>query len=864
MFSAGYLVICGWVVLRASAESRPRVVGKYLARYFTKMGPLYIKLGQVLATRFDLLDADTIAELRQLHDGCPPSPARHVEEALRRAYGNSRSEIFAEFGTEPIASGSIAQVHRATLKGGEQVAVKIVKQGVRQSLADDLSMAGAIVWFLHWTIPAVRAINLPRHFQEIGTLLATQADLHRERRDQDELRQRFSNHAFIRIPPTYPEISTEDVLVMEFVDAIPGRNWKEVAVPPLVLAQRLQHGVCTMLYLKGIFHADPHPGNIFFTSDGCITLVDFGLVGRITEDDKWGLSSFFYACVHQEWERAAHRLFRYFVDPESASGRPSAELLTELAAVLRNHFGERARQWSTFGFISDSRRALQKHGGGRLTTAFTQAAFMAFTGEGFVKEIAPDLPVWENCRIFADRASPYMSDDLTIQFDKKLWEERERSRSLRIRASKTLIAPTHLDRYVLPSRYPLFIRKAHGSKLEDEDGNTLVDVSCGYGPHILGYGHPVVTNAIATAVCHGAINALAHESEVLLAEDLTGAFPGAALAVFCNSGTEATMQAIRMCRIYRGRTRIAKFEGHFHGWSDQCLVSVHFRFSGPVNHPTPISPCGVPSSIADSTLVLQYGSDESLESLRKNAGELACVICEPMPTALASIDRDFLRRLRSTCDEIGLPLVFDEIVSGFRVAFGGAQTLANVVPDITCLGKIIGGGLPCGAVVGRAELIETVKTSGDPFLDYETKGFVGGTMSGNSVVCAAGHATLSYLRSHPEIYDDLENKTTWLIRSLQETAGEHGVPFFIRGTNSIFAMRFADSAGSRTIREQQQGSHFKANLALAYYMRVHGTYVPELHTMMLSAAHSYEDLQAVNSAFSASLGEMARDGFFVS
>jgi len=210
-----------------------------------------------------------------------------------------------------------------------------------------------------------------------------------------------------------------------------------------------------------------------------------------------------------------------------------------------------------------------------------------------------------------------------------------------------------------------------------------------------------------------------------------------------------------------------------------------------------------------------------------------------------------------------VPLIFDEIVTGFRVAYGGVQTLTQVIPDLTCLGKVIGGGLPCGAVAGRAELLELIKGSGDPFFDYERRTFVGGTMSGNSIVCSAGHAAIAHLGSHPEIYDELEQKTQWLVRGLAESAAARDLPFFVRGTRSVFSMRFAD-AGAQTVREHQAGSHFKANVALAYYMRRHGVYMPELHTMMLNAAHTPADLDGVIDAFSASLGDMCADGFFVS
>ena len=861
VLSGAYLAAFAVTSLFTQSSRRPRLLGSFLARYLVRMGPLYIKLGQVLATRSDILAEDTIAELRQLHDDCPASRGGYIRALLRRRYGAAFEQRFGSFDFHPVASGSIAQVHCAYLAEGQKVAVKIVKENVRRSLSSDLAVARGVIGCIHVAVPAVRRIRLRQSFVEIEALLIRQTDLHQELLNQQQFGQLFAKHPFIHIPGTYPDLSDHDILVMEFVDAIPGRDWRKVALSPAILAQRLQLAVNTMLHLKGTFHADPHPGNLFFTADGAIIPVDYGIVGHISEDEKWGLSSFFYACTQESWDLAARRLTQYFIDTGDRVDVSEA-LLDELSLVLQRHFGRQSTKWSTFGFVNDARIVLRAHGA-RLTTVLTQAAFMVFTGEGFINQIAPELAVWENCRLFTDRMSPFMSEEIKARFDQLHWSNRLLSRGLHDRAKKSLVAPTHLDRYVVPSRYPLFIQKALGSKLLDCDGNTLIDLSCGYGPHILGYAHPVIVDAIALAAANGGVNALATESEVLLAEDLTAAFMGADVAVFCNSGTEAAMQAIRICRAYRNRDRVAKFEGHYHGWSDQGLVSSWFRFSGPVDSPTPVAPHGVPATTIDGTLVLCYGSESSFEALYEHGHELACVICEPMPAGLARYDRAFLKKLRDCCDEIGVPLIFDEVVSGFRVAYGGIQTITGIVPDLTCLGKIIGGGLPCGAVVGKAWLIESIKPSHDPFLDYETKAFVGGTMSGNSIVCAAGHAMLTYLRDHPILYTELEAKTRWLVSTLTAAAAERQVPFAAHGMTSILSLRFADSYAPRSTREQHQGGYFKANVALACYMRQHGCYMPELHHLMLGAAHTCDDLNEVVSAFSASVADMRRDGLFV-
>ena len=288
-----------------------------------------------------------------------------------------------------------------------------------------------------------------------------------------------------------------------------------------------------------------------------------------------------------------------------------------------------------------------------------------------------------------------------------------------------------------------------------------------------------------------------------------------------------------------------------------------FRFTGTKENPEPIQGAlGTHRKIVENTLILQYGHPASLERLRKYGHELACVICEPMPTSLAGYDLPFLQSLREICTEMDIPLIFDEVVSGFRVAYGGVQNLVNLAPDLSCLGKIIGGGLACGCVIGRQQLVDIAKSSEDPFVDCETKTFLGGTMSGNLLTCAAGLAVLTYLKEHPEIYSQLQEKTQWLADEFCQIARSHDIPFQIRANHSIFSFTFSYKK-TKFYREKLSGSNFKANVALAYYMRKHGVYLPELHTLMLNAAHTQEDLDTVCLAFDRSLREMVADDFFV-
>jgi glutamate-1-semialdehyde 2,1-aminomutase len=429
--------------------------------------------------------------------------------------------------------------------------------------------------------------------------------------------------------------------------------------------------------------------------------------------------------------------------------------------------------------------------------------------------------------------------------------------------ARHLVAPTHLDRYVLPSAFPLIVEHAEGARVHDLDGNAYIDLSSGYGPHMLGYAHPVVVRAVQEAVSRGAVNAFANPAELRLTEAISRAFGPGSKVVLGNSGTEAVQMALRMARAHTGRQGVAKFEGHYHGFSDQGLVSSLFRQSGEAHHPRPVAnSAGMHQAVVDDTLVLQYGEPVSLDRLAAHAKTLACVILEPMPSALAAYDRPFLERLRDVCAQEDILVIYDEVVTGFRVRYGGVQHLADVRPDLTCLGKIIGGGLPCGAVVGRSAVVDIVRTSDDPFTDLEDRAFVGGTMSGNSVTAAAGAAVLGHLRAHPEIYADLRRRTDWLSEELASHAAAAGLPFHVRAARSIFSITF-DQATPRLIRDRLGGPNFKANLALSYYMRKHGVYLPELHTMMLNAAHTDDDVQQVSDAFGLSIREMADDGFFV-
>jgi glutamate-1-semialdehyde 2,1-aminomutase len=769
------------------------------------------------------------------------------------------SAVFESFDWQAVASASIAQVHRGVLRSGQRVAVKVIRRGVAAELRISLGAFGFAVRLAHQLLPFLRQRDLPAHFAKIETLLLLQTDLRNEADNQTRIRDNFEGHPFVRVPRPYAEYSRRNVLVMDYMEGLRGLDFGRVELAPSLLAARLQDAFYTMAYLHGMFHADLHPGNLMFTERGEIILLDFGIVGVFDEAEKWGLCAFYYAATRHDWKLAVERFTRYFV-VGAASIVDMAGYGDALENVLRRHFELQTNKWSTIAFAEDANLVLRDFGA-RFTTSFSNLVLAFVSGEGFVAIVDPDIDIWWNARRFTDRSSPYMSQEVRQRFDSSLAPLMTRSVEWRARAAKSLVAPTHLDPYMLPSEYPIFVRRAQGCELEDFDGNKYIDLACGFGPHLLGYGNPVLRDALAAAADVG-VNAIGHAAEVELAEELTAAFPGADKVIFANSGTEAVLQALRLARAYRKRRRIAKFEGHYHGYSDQGMVSSWFRFAGPASEPEPfIDLPGVDERAVGDMLILQYGDASSLRRLSRVADELACVICEPMPGTLGRYDEKFLLQLRAVCSETGVLLIFDEIVTGFRVAFGGVQTLLGIQPDVSCLGKIIGGGLPCAAVVGRGDIIELARGSNDPFVDSESRVFVGGTFSGNAYSCTAGLAILRYLRQHPEIYVRLDHQTRRLVAGLKAAADSRRVAVQMSGTRSILTLTF-DYRNAALFRGRQAGTNHRANLALSYYMRRHGVHLPELHTMLLSAALEDAHISTIIAAFDQSLAEMVEDGFF--
>ena len=329
---------------------------------------------------------------------------------------------------------------------------------------------------------------------------------------------------------------------------------------------------------------------------------------------------------------------------------------------------------------------------------------------------------------------------------------------------------------------PVFFKKAKGPYVYDEDGKQYIDYVASWGPMILGHSHPDVLQAVQTVMQDGLSFGAPTELEIQMADRVCELVPSMDMVRMVSSGTEATMSAIRLARGFTGRDKIVKFEGCYHGHADSLLVKAG---SGALTLGVPTSP-GVPASLAEYTLTLNYNDSEQVrEVFSKIGGEIACVIVEPVAGNMNCVPPvpGFLETLREVCDQSGAVLILDEVMTGFRVALGGAQQYFNIKPDLTTLGKIIGGGMPVGAFGGKKEIMEYIAPLGPVYQ--------AGTLSGNPVAMAAGLKTLELI-SQPGFYENLTEKTSQLLRGLEARASEAGIPLTTNQAGAMFGVFFSE------------------------------------------------------------------------
>lgn len=390
--------------------------------------------------------------------------------------------------------------------------------------------------------------------------------------------------------------------------------------------------------------------------------------------------------------------------------------------------------------------------------------------------------------------------------------------------------------------YPLFIKQASGPYIEDVDGRRYIDYVGSWGPMILGHAREIILAAVARANERGSSFGAPTEAEVLLAEQLCEMVPSLDMVRLVNSGTEATMSAIRLARAHTGRDLMVKFDGCYHGHSDGLLVAAG---SGLATMGLPASP-GVPKPIAELTISLPYNDLSAVKETFEKAGErVACLIVEPVAGNMGVVvpAEGFLAGLRELCDQYGAVLIFDEVITGFRVAAGGAQARFGITPDLTTLGKIIGAGLPMGAYGGKREIMQMVAPAGPMYQ--------AGTLSGNPLATAAGLAALDLL-SAPGFYTQLEAQADMLYKGLGQLFNRHGLPHYGQQVGPMFTYFFQDGP----VTNYAQATKSDTELFAKYWrnMLAHGVYLApsQYEATLVSAAHTDaiidQTLEAVDTA----------------
>jgi glutamate-1-semialdehyde 2,1-aminomutase len=385
---------------------------------------------------------------------------------------------------------------------------------------------------------------------------------------------------------------------------------------------------------------------------------------------------------------------------------------------------------------------------------------------------------------------------------------------------------------------PLFIKRGQGSRLYDEDGNEFIDYVGSWGPLILGHAHPRVVKAIKKAAEHGSSFGAPTELETTLAKLISEAMPSIEMLRFVNSGTEATMSAIRLARAFTGRNKVLKFAGCYHGHSDGLLAKAG---SGMATLGIPSSP-GVPAAVTADTVVAPYSNLEAVEQLFKQfASDIAAVIVEPIAGNMGAVlpKPGFLESLRNLTCKYGALLIFDEVITGFRVAYGGAQQLYKIAPDLTCLGKIIGGGLPVGAYGGRRDIMEMVAPSGPVYQ--------AGTLAGNPLAMTAGIETITILKES-SAYQELEKKSSLLEKGIIEAARKAGVDIQLPRIGSMFTIFFTKDP----VTDYETATRADTALYARFFhqMLSQGVYFPpsQFEAAFVSVAHTHRDIQSTIDA----------------
>jgi glutamate-1-semialdehyde 2,1-aminomutase len=380
---------------------------------------------------------------------------------------------------------------------------------------------------------------------------------------------------------------------------------------------------------------------------------------------------------------------------------------------------------------------------------------------------------------------------------------------------------------------PLFIERGEGSKIYDVDGNEFIEYIGSWGPHLFGHNPPFIKDALTKAIENGTSFGAPTELEVKMAKLIIDLVPSVEMVRMVNSGTEATMSAVRAARGYTGKEKFIKFEGCYHGHADYFLIKAG---SGALTLGIPTSP-GVTRGNAADTLLADFNDIDSVKRLVKaNKNEIAAVIIEPIAGNMGVVraENKFIQELRNICDEEKIVLIFDEVMTGFRLSEQGAQGLLNIKPDMVTFGKIIGGGLPVGAFGGKKEIMEMVAPAGPVYQ--------AGTLSGNPLAMAAGYAALSYIKDHPEVYDELEEKSAYLEKGFKENMSRLKKNLALNRVGSMMTLFFYEGS----VNSFQTAIKSDTELFGKYFheMLTRGIYLApaQFEAIFVSTAHSIDDL----------------------
>lgn len=394
---------------------------------------------------------------------------------------------------------------------------------------------------------------------------------------------------------------------------------------------------------------------------------------------------------------------------------------------------------------------------------------------------------------------------------------------------------------------PIFIKKAKGAYLYDADGNRYIDYIASWGPMILGHAYEPVVKAIQEYAAYSTSYGAPTELEIEMAELILSMVPNVDMIRMVSSGTEACMSALRLARGYTGKNKVIKFEGHYHGHADSFLVKAGSGLATLNIQTVP----GITAGVSVDTLVASYNKlDEVRQLVNENKGEVAAIILEPVAGNMGCIlpEAGFLEGIRQLCDEEGIVLIMDEVMTGFRLAPGGAQELLGIRADLVTYGKVIGGGMPVGAFGGKKEIMQHIAPLGNVYQ--------AGTLSGNPIAMIAGYTTLKTLKDNPAIYKELEEKCTYLHKGLDEVLKAWGQPYVINQLGSMISVHFSDHAVT-DFATAASANNARFN-KFFHAMLNRGIYLPPsaFEAWFLNNALSYEDLDATIKAAKESLEEI--------